>query len=155
MDRFVEGQEEIYFLAGESLDHVKTSPLLEKLQDRGLEVLFLVDPIDEYVFTQLAKFDGKHKLTNIARGEKKSIVVNVFKKKKICFAEGLTLPGEKDKKNEDEDKEVEAEWKDLTEWLKTQLKDKVRKVVVSKRLTKVNILFVNVFSTCCISCWCL
>jgi len=119
VDRFIPGQEEIYFLAGESMEHVKTSPLLEKLQDRGLEVLFLTDPIDEYVFTQLAKFDGKHKLTNIAR-------------------EGLTLPGEKDKKDEEdkETKQVEEEWKDLTEWLKTQLTDKVRKVIVSKRLTK-------------------
>jgi molecular chaperone HtpG len=91
VDRFVDGQEEIYFLAGESLDHVKTSPLLEKLQDRGLEVLFLVDPIDEYVFTQLAKFDGKHKLTNIARGEKKAIVMIVFfkKKKKLLFCRGF------------------------------------------------------------------
>ncbi len=119
VDRFIPGQEEIYYLAGESMEHVKTSPLLEKLQDRGLEVLFLVDPIDEYVFTQLTKFDGKHKLTNVAR-------------------EGLTLPGEKEKKDEEdkESKQVEEEWKDLTEWLKTQLKDKVRKVVVSKRLTK-------------------
>ena len=120
VDRFIDGQEDIYFLAGESLSHVKTSPLLEKLEDRGLEVLFLVDPIDEYVFTQLVKFDGKHKLTNVAR-------------------EGLKLPGEKDKKEDDEDKEnkeVEEEWKDLTEWLKTKLQDKVRKVVVSKRLTK-------------------
>ncbi len=77
---------------------------MEKLEERGLEVLFLVDPIDEYVFTQLAKFDGKHKLTNIAR-------------------EGLKLPGEKKEDDDDkENKQIEEEWKDLTEWLKNQLK---------------------------------
>lgn len=118
VDRFVPGQEEIYYLAGESLEHVKSSPLLEKLQDRGLEVLFLVDPIDEYVFTQLAKFDGKYKLTNVAR-------------------EGLKLPGEDKKDDDDKElKELEEEWHDVLEWLKTQLKDRVRKVVVSKRLVK-------------------
>jgi heat shock protein beta len=120
VDRYIEGQEEIYFLAGESLETVKDSPLLEKLEARGLEVLLLVDPIDEYVFTTLTKFDGKHKLTNVAR-------------------EGLKLPGESEENKEQKEKdakETEEEWKDTTEWLKEQLKDKVRKVIVSDRLTK-------------------
>ena len=121
VDRFVAGQDEIYYLAGESLEHVRSSPLLEKLESRNLEVLFLVDPIDEYVFQQMAKFDGKHKLTNVAR-------------------EGLKLPGEKkeDDSSEDEAKDAKdsEEWAPLLDWLKDQLKDRVRKVIISKRLTK-------------------
>lgn len=120
VDRFQEGQDEIYFLAGESLDHVKASPLLEKLEARKLEALLLVDPIDEYVFTSMTKFDGKYKLTNVAR-------------------EGLKLPGEKETKEgeeDDADKEKEAGWSDLIKWLGDQLKNRVRKVIVSKRLTK-------------------
>jgi len=116
VDRFVPGQEEIYFLAGESLEHVRASPLLEKLEAKKLEVLMLTDPIDEYVFTQLSKFDGKYKLSNVAR-------------------EGLKLPGD-DKKDEDEDEEQDADWQDLLTWLTDRLKNRVRKVVVSKRLTK-------------------
>lgn len=48
ISRMKEGQEEIYFLAGESIESLKTSPLLEKLTDSGYEVLFAVDAIDEY-----------------------------------------------------------------------------------------------------------
>ena len=118
VDRFVKGQEEIYYLAGESLDHVKASPLLEKLQAHNLEVLLLTDPIDEYVMTNLDKFDGKHKLVNVAR-------------------EGLKLPGEeKNEESDKKDEEVNADWSDLLEWMKKQLKSRIRKAVVSKRLTK-------------------
>jgi HSP90 family molecular chaperone len=48
--RMKEGQEEIYYLSGDNLESLKTSPLLEKLTEKGYEVLFAVDPIDEYAF---------------------------------------------------------------------------------------------------------
>jgi HSP90 family molecular chaperone len=67
VDRMKEGQTQIYYLAGENLDVVSSSPLLERLIKKGFEVLYMTDPIDEYAMGNLEKFDGKYKLTNIAR----------------------------------------------------------------------------------------
>jgi len=117
VDRMRDDQKEIYYLAGENEEALKASPLLEKLLDRNIEVLYLVDALDEYVAQHLAKFDGKYALTNVAR-------------------EGLKLPGdeEEDKEEEEKNKDIEEEFSDLLEFLSDELKDSVRKVVVSRRL---------------------
>jgi len=106
------GQEDIYFLGGETKDQMLKSPLLERLTKRGLEVLLMDDPLDEYLVQHLTKFDHKHQLTNIGK-------------------DGLKLPGDNET---DDDKKLDEEFKDLLTWVKDTLKGKVEKAVLSKRL---------------------
>jgi len=118
VERFKEGQEDIYYLAGESKDGVEKSPLAERLIRRGYEVLYMVDPIDEYMMQSLHKYDNKYKFVNIAR-------------------EGLKLPGN----DEDEEKlkETSEDFKPLTEFLKQTLGNQVEKSNCNKPLIKVSI----------------
>merc|ERR1719150_371304 len=59
VDRMKEGQDGIYYITGESVASVDASPFIETLKKKGVEVLYMVDPIDEYCVQQMKEFDGK------------------------------------------------------------------------------------------------
>jgi molecular chaperone HtpG len=110
--RMKEGQKSVYYITGESRASVAASPFLEGLRKRGLEVLYLVDPIDEYMVQQLKEYDGK-KLVS-------------------CTKEGLELDNTEDEKKKQE--ELKAKFEPLCKLIKDILGDKVEKVVVSTRI---------------------
>lgn len=102
-----EGQNQIYYLAGESKEAIQSSPLLEKLMKRGYEVLYMVDPIDEYSLADLEKFDAKYKMTNIGRV-------------------GLTFEDDTTGEEKEKEKEQKEQLATLTDFLKNVLGNKVR-----------------------------
>jgi len=62
-----EGQEEIYYLTGESRRVVENSPHLEAFKEKGYEVLYLTEPVDELLVQSLWDYDGK-KLKSAGKG---------------------------------------------------------------------------------------
>merc|ERR1711998_35158 len=109
--RMKEGQKDIYFITGESKASVAQSPFIESLKKKGIEVLYLIDPIDEYVIQQLKDFEEK--------------------KLKNCSKEGLDIEDEDDKKKLEEQK---AAFGGLCTLVKEVLGDKVEKVLVGSRM---------------------
>jgi molecular chaperone HtpG len=112
VSRMTDSQPGIYYITGESKRSVETSPFLEKLKKKGYEVLYMVDPIDEYAVQQLKEFEGK-KLISATK-------------------EGLKLDEDEDEKKAFE--EAKAKTEGLCKLMKEVLDDKVEKVVVSNRL---------------------
>merc|ERR1712127_746296 len=111
--RMKEDQKDIYFITGESKKAVETAPFIEQLKKRGYEVLYMIDPIDEYSVQQLKEHDGK-KILNITK-------------------EGLKIEKSDEEKAEWEEKKAACE--NLCKLVKEVLGDKAEKVVVSDRLT--------------------
>eukprot|EP00002_Diphylleia_rotans_P020746 TRINITY_DN402_c0_g1_i1.p2 TRINITY_DN402_c0_g1~~TRINITY_DN402_c0_g1_i1.p2 ORF type:complete len:704 (-),score=193.02 TRINITY_DN402_c0_g1_i1:512-2623(-) len=105
-------QKSIYYITGESKAAVATSPFLEAFKKKDIEVLFMVDPIDEYAVQQLKEFDGK---------------------KLVCVTkEGLDLDEDEEEKKKLE--EEKAAFEGLCKLIKDVLGDKVEKVIVGQRI---------------------
>jgi len=111
VDRMKEGQKDIFYVTGESVAAVQASPFIENLKKKGYEVIYMVDPIDEYSVQQLKEYDGK--------------------KLKNCTKEGLDLEDEEEKKSLEE---LKAEYEPLCTVMKEVLGDKVEKVLVGTRV---------------------
>lgn len=112
VSRMKENQKHIYFITGESKEQVANSAFVERVRKRGYEVIYMIEPIDEYCVQQLKEYEGKQ-LTSVTK-------------------EGLELP-----EDEEEKKKLEADKKkfeDLCRVIKDILDKRVEQVVVSNRL---------------------
>merc|ERR1711937_839232 len=120
VDRMKEGQSDIYYMTGESVAQVSSSPFIETLRKKGFEVLYMVDPIDEYCVQQLKEYDGK-KLKSVSK-------------------EGLDLDTEEEKKKTEE---LKAEYEPLCKLIKEVLGDKVEKVMIGTRIAESPVVLVT------------
>jgi molecular chaperone HtpG len=110
-----EGQDKIYYVAGESYTAAKNSPHLEIFRKKGVEVLLMTDRVDEWMLSFLTEFEGKE-LVSVAKG-------------------GLDLGGLEDEAEKKEHQETETAYKDLVEKMKAALADKAKDVRITFRLT--------------------
>ncbi len=111
VSRMKEGQNEIYYAAGESIDKIKQLPQMEKVLDKGYEVLYFTDSVDEFLTSIIMEYDSKQ-FKSILKGD-------------------LDLDT-KEEKEELEKKNEES--KDILSKIKEVLKDKVSEVRLSSRL---------------------
>merc|ERR1712240_643564 len=112
VSRMKDSQKHIYYITGETKDQVANSAFVERLRKAGLEVIYMIEPIDEYCVQQLKEYDGKN-------------LVSVTK-------EGLELPEDEDEKKKQE--ELKTKFENLCKIMKDILDKKIEKVTVSNRL---------------------
>lgn len=110
--RMKEGQKDIYYITGESRQAVAQSPFIEALKKKGYEILYLVDPIDEYMVQQMKDYED-HKLKSVTK-------------------EGLDIDTTEEEKKKQE--ELKAKFEPLCKLMKDILGDKVEKVVIGTRI---------------------
>jgi molecular chaperone HtpG len=110
--RMKEGQKKIYYVTGESIKSVRNSPFIEKLKKKGFEVLYMVDPIDEYMVQALREYDDKELV--------------------CCSKEGLELEQSEEEKKQSE--ELAKEWEPVCNKIKNTLESRVQSVKLSERL---------------------
>jgi molecular chaperone HtpG len=110
--RMKETQKEIYYITGENRKQLEASPFTEAARKRGLEVLYMTDPIDEYAMQQMKDYEDK-KFVSLS-------------KEGVKFEET-----EEEKKLKEEQK---ASFENLTKLVKEILGDKIEKVLLSDRI---------------------
>merc|ERR1712217_390586 len=114
ISRMPESQKDVYYITGETKKAVETSPFIEKCKKRNYEVLYMVDPIDEYCVQQLKEYDGK-KLVSVTK-------------------EGLKFEETEEEKKAWE--ELTADFEPLCKLMKEILGDKTEKVIMSECVTE-------------------
>lgn len=121
-------QEAIYYINGPSRVAIEAGPYVEMFKKKGIEIIYTLEPIDDFVLSHLAEFEGK-KLVSADRAD-------------------LEIPQSADEKSEDtvegaEEKLDADSTEKLVAWLKETLKEQVKDVIVSKRLVDSPAMIVN------------
>ncbi|MBJ6613538.1 molecular chaperone HtpG [Streptomyces sp. I4(2020)] len=116
VERMPEGQDDIYYITGESRETIDNSPHMEAFRERGIEVLLLTDPVDEVWADAVGEFEGK-RLRSVAKGE-------------------IDLDAREDDRSEDEQKQQAEAYAGLLGWMRERLDDDVKEVRLSTRLTR-------------------
>ncbi len=114
--RMKHGQDKIYYVTADSFAAARNSPHLEVFRKKGIEVLLLAEPVDEWWLGSVDEFEGK-KLASVAKGD-------------------LDIGALADEAEKKEQEKIAGEFKPLVERIKAALGDKVKEVRVTHRLTE-------------------
>jgi heat shock protein beta len=117
LSRMQGDQKNIYYIAGESLDVAKRSPFIERLVRKGYEVLYMVDPIDEWMLQSMPKFDNKWPIVNVAK-------------------EGFKLDADDADIEKVRLKETSVEYKPSIDFIRKNFRGRLSKGAVSQNLIK-------------------
>jgi molecular chaperone HtpG len=115
VSRMKHGQDKIYYVTADTFAAARNSPHLEVFRKKGIEVLLLAEPVDEWWLGSLTEFEGK-KLASVAKGD-------------------LDLGALADEAEKKEQEKLAGEMKPLLDKIQTALGDKVKEVRVTHRLT--------------------
>ncbi|MFF9488924.1 molecular chaperone HtpG [Streptomyces sp. NPDC014676] len=115
VERMPDGQDDIWFITGESRESIDNSPHMEAFRERGIEVLLLTDPVDEMWVDAVGEYEGK-RLRSIAKGE-------------------VDLGAREDDRSEGERQQQAEEYAGLLDWMRERLDEDVKEVRLSTRLT--------------------
>ena len=113
VERAKEGQDTIYYASGETVDKIKGLPQVESVSDKGYEILYLTENVDEFVLQILVEYEGK-------------------KFKNVC-ADNIDMGTEEEKAAL---KKINDENKEMLDTMKEALKGDVQDIKFTDRLTK-------------------
>ncbi|MCU1680874.1 MAG: heat shock protein 90 [Amycolatopsis sp.] len=116
IERMKDGQQDVYYMTGESRSIIENSPHMEAFQAKGFEVLVLTDPIDEMWVDAVGEYEGKQ-FQSIAKGQ-------------------VDLDSDEEKKTAEAEREQQTkDFAELLSWMTTTLGESVKEVRLSSRLT--------------------
>ena len=127
VERMAEGQNEIYYINGASRTAAESGPYVEAFKKRDIEIIYTLEPIDDFVMSHLGEFDSK-KLVSADRGD-------------LDLSE-IKTSAENEEKDAEEQLETEVV-ESLTKWIKDSLGERVKDVVASSRLVDSPAIVVN------------
>jgi TNF receptor-associated protein 1 len=127
LERMAEGQKEIYYINGPSRPAAESGPYVEAFRKRDIEIIYTLEPIDDFVMNHLGEFEGK-KLVSADRAD--------------LDLSGIKSTGEAEEEKAETSLEPEVV-KSLTDWIKEVLSGRVKEVIVSKRLVDSPAIIVN------------
>jgi len=121
VSRMGQDQKEIYYLLGPSREVIENSPQVEAFKENKLEVLYLLEPVDEFVMNNIGKFEDKD----------------------LVSADSSEVKLDDIKNGKDKDGLKSKEAKDLCKWISDELGDRVKDVSISKRLVDSPVIALN------------
>lgn len=124
--RMNQDQQEIYYINGSSRAAIEAGPYVEMFRKKDIEIIYTMEPIDDFVLSHLGEFEGK-KLVSADRAD-------------------LSLPGSEEEKKTAEEQDAgldSTRAQSLVAWMKETLAEYVQDVIISKRLVDSPAMIVN------------